>query len=220
MRRAMLGAAVLTVCAAGCVSEVPTGDMRASWTIGLDEPSLSSCEAAGIDAIQVDLTSEKHDVSEVTSCPSGQRTFRQLPVTRYTVTLMGLDETGCPVYEGSVGGVTPADEGLPEEVPVVLERLPASGTVSVTWRFEDGLMCGAHGVEDVTVTILSDDVEQARVDVGCDEGQYEMLAVPVGSVDVSIEATSPDGALCHVRTNLDLAPCGTVDVLAVLEPCD
>jgi hypothetical protein len=46
-----------------------------------------------------------------------------------------------------------------------------------------------------------------------------MLAVPAGSVDVMLQASQGDAELCHVETNLTLAPCGELDILAVLDPC-
>ncbi len=220
MNRAWLCVVVLACAVTGCMAENPSGDLRAVWSIGLDEPTSASCDEAGIASVELAVRSGQHDVTEISSCQSGQRTFRQLPVASYTVTISGLDGNDCPIYEGSATNVTPGDPGLPEDVTIALERLPTEGTVSVEWMFEDGRLCGTHGVDQVTVTLMSDDVEILTTFLDCEQGTFETLAVPSGAVDVSITATQNGTPLCHVETGLDLVPCGDLSVLAILEPCE
>jgi hypothetical protein len=211
---------MLAVCAiVGCVEETADGDMRTSWTIGLEEPGLSSCETAGIATVEISLASDEHDATESASCHAGSRTFRAIPVTSYEVTVSGLDASGCAIYGGSASGARPSRDGVPAEVEVVMQRLPAAGTVEVEWRFADGRMCGAHGVESVDLVVMSDDVEHVHSTLPCDEGQTQLVDVPAGSLDVRLEAEDAEGLLCHVENDVDLAPCGVVDVEAVLEPC-
>jgi hypothetical protein len=193
--------ASIAILAAGCVTDTDRGDMVVAWTIGLSEPTTEECSASMIDSIEIALESPSHDDEAGASCTAGERTFSSLPVDGYAVRVRGLDASGCVVYAGSLANAVPGRDE-PERVEVILGRQDPSGTLHVTWRFEDGMMCGAHGIEQVRLQVLSDDAWVTDTEI-----------------ELRILAYEGPAELCYVATGLDLAPCDTLDVEASLEPC-
>ena len=203
----------------GCDGNGSTGDLRIGWTVGLDDPTVTACEAASIESVLVSLAGPDHDFEETVSCASGERTFRDIPVEHYDVTVQGLDADGCRVYEGSEDGVVPVGGAEPGQATVIMQAVAPSGSLDLEWAFEDGGLCGVHGVTEVDLLLLSDDVTVAEETLSCDLGAFVAADVPAGSIDVSVTAVGTGGTYCWVGTDLTLAPCSTLPVQALLEIC-
>ncbi len=203
----------------GCDLATSRGDLSVSWSIGLDVPSVTECEAASIESVLLILDGERHDFEESVSCASGERTLRDIPSERYAVAVQGLDSEGCPVYEGVVDGVFPDSGTDPAGVSIVMERVVPSGNLDLEWAFDDGRLCGGHGVDDVDLLVLSDDVTVVSETLPCDQGGYEILDIPAGSIDVRITATGTEQSFCWVDTDLVLQPCSDLSVAAFLDTC-
>jgi len=213
-------ALTLFVLVTGCVADEQDGNMRVSWTIGLSDPSITECEAAGIETLVISLDSDGKTIEEEASCPSGTRTFSGIPANRYRIDVQGFDESGCTVYAGSSDGrIRPSTDGAPRPADVRLEPTGSVGEVNVSWRFEDGRLCGAHEVGSVEVTILSGDETQVEKTVDCEDGVYFTSTIPAGSVDIRVEATSGEIILCDQQTDLDLDPCSSIEWEAELSEC-
>jgi len=214
-RAMLLPALVLS----GCFAQTERGDLTVSWTIGLDQPTASQCESAGIETISMRVAGTGWTDEVETGCPAGERFFSAVPVGEYSVTLRGLDAGGCAVYGGSLSGVHVASGSEPADAAVILESVTPSGSMMITWRFEDGMMCGAHGIEEVHVQILSDDATVYESDLPCDDGLVDLEEVPAGSIDLMVSAFEGPMEMCYVETNLDLLPCDDLSVDASLSPC-
>jgi hypothetical protein len=218
MRRSLVLAAVVALGLVGCMRDVERGDLAVSWTIGLDRPTEAECESAGIDRVSVSLASSTHDAREEVDCSDGSALFEDIPVAGYAVRVRGLDASGCTVYGGDRAEALPGAQET-GEVDVILGRLEPAGAILVGWRFEDGMMCGAHAVEQVRIQVLSDDEWVADTYVPCDAGAAELPDVPAGSIDLKLSAFEGPAELCYLVTDLPLAPCDTVSVDASLVPC-
>jgi hypothetical protein len=212
-------AALALLAAQGCTAQTRTGDLKVSWTIGLDEPSIDQCSAAGIESILITLDGEEHDELEDATCATGERTFHGLPVMGYTVRVQGMDREGCAVYEGRLANAVPSEEEDPAEIDVIMQRVTPGGSVTITWRFLDGMMCGAHGIEVVHLELLSEDAMVLETDLSCHDGRVVVSDVPAGSVDLRLSALEGAMEMCYVATNLELVPCDALEVEASLEPC-
>lgn len=203
----------------GCDEDTATGDLQVAWTIGLDDPTTMECTDKGIALITVSLTSSQHDEEREVACDDGSVTFQNIPKVTYSVSVVGEDDTGCPIYSGETSGARPSEEAEPEVASVTLQHLEPSGTLQIGWVFEDGGLCGANDVDEVDITVLANDVEIVNESVPCNDGIMELNPVEAGSIDVRLEAQSGETTLCYVQTNMTLDPCATLDVDAVLAPC-
>ncbi len=220
MSRAAATLAALSVLAAqGCVAETRSGDLTVSWTIGLDAPSSDQCTEAGIESILITVASNAFDDAEETACTDGRWTFRGLPVSNYTVRVQGLDASGCAVYQGTLSDVVPSMDEDDPGTEIIMQRVTPGGSVELSWRFEDGMMCGAHGVEQVHLQLLSDDSMVLEDDFSCDAGMVQVAEVPAGSIDLRLSGLEGAVEMCYVATNLALEPCDVLSVEASLEPC-
>lgn len=218
-RAAAMLAALVLLGTQGCMAETRSGDLTVSWTIGLDEPSEDQCTGAGIESILVSVSSPAFDDAEETTCTEGSWTFHGLPVSSYTVRVRGVDGTGCAVYQGTIGDVVPSMEEDAGQTEIIMQRVTPGGSVAIAWRFEDGMMCGAHGIERVHLELLSNDSMILEDDLACDSGLVEVTDVPAGSVDLRLSGLEGGIEMCYVATNLDLEPCDTLSVDASLQPC-
>jgi hypothetical protein len=218
-RAAATLAALVLLGTQGCMAETRSGDLTVSWTIGLDDPTEEQCTDAGIESILVTVTSSEFSDAEETTCTEGRRTLHALPVSSYTVRVQGMDAAGCAVYQGTLADVVPSlEEDLPD-TEVIMQRVTPGGSVAITWRFDDGMVCGAHGIERVHLQLLSDDSMILEDDFPCDSGMLEVTDVPAGSIDLRLSGLEGAMEQCYVATNLDLEPCDTLAVEASLSPC-
>ena len=218
-RAAATLAALALLGTSGCMAETRSGDLTVAWTIGLDEPSEDQCTEAGIESILITVASSEFDDSDRSTCSEGQLSFHGLPVSSYTVRVQGMDEAGCAVYQGTLADIVPTmDEEIPE-TEIIMQRVTPGGSVAIAWWFEDGMVCGAHGVEQVHLQLLSEDSMVLEDDFACDAGMVEVTDVPAGSIDLRLSGLEGPMELCYVATNLVLLPCDTLAVEAELEPC-
>jgi len=211
--------ALVFLCAQGCVVETRSGDLTVAWTIGLDEPSEDQCTEAGIESILISVASSTFDDSEEVTCTEGRWTFHSLPVSNYTVRVQGMDAAGCAVYQGTLADIVQSTDEDHAETGIIMQRATPGGSVAISWRFEDGMVCGAHGVEQVHLQLLSNDTMILDDDFACDAGMIEVTDVPAGSIDLRLSGLEGPLELCYVATNLALEPCDTLSVEASLEPC-
>jgi hypothetical protein len=218
-RAAATLAALVLLGTQGCMAETRSGDLTVSWTIGLDDPTEDQCTGAGIESILVSVTSSEFTDSEETTCTDGRRTLHGLPVSNYTVRVQGMDAAGCAVYQGTLADVVPTTDEDHPETEIIMQRVTPGGSVAISWRFEDGMVCGAHGVEEVHLQLLSDDAMVLEDDFACDAGMVEVTDVPAGSIDLRLSGLEGPVEQCYVATNLALEPCDLLSVEALLEPC-
>ena len=183
-------AACLACAGLGCgepVEPVGPGQLELAWQI-----LPRGCQVAGVTQVRAALEGGAgvEPLERVFACEDGAGLLEQLEPARYQVTLEGLDAGGAATFEAPSREVTVRGEqrNAPTE-PFRLSARPAA--VVVGWRFDDGRVCGAHGVGRVRVTLFDEgDFEVAREGFACDEGAGLLEDVPAGTYQVLAEAAS------------------------------
>ncbi len=134
----------------GCGGEdsARPGVLDVSWTIG-----GSTCGASGVSSVRVSLFDANGLYStENSACQLGQVTIPDVPGGNYTVQVDGFRAASdLPTYTGFVSGIN-VREGTVTIAPRV-EMAEMPGGMDVTWRFQDGELCGFAGVDTVIINI-------------------------------------------------------------------
>jgi hypothetical protein len=146
----ILCGAVFLLFSGGCGSgSAPSpGMMEVSWVIG-----GSSCVDAAVSEIQVSLYTGGLVYTTVGApCQSGSVTIPNLPEGVYAVQVDGYrGATTFPTYTGVVDGIAVRAGAITVAPKVELAEKP--GGLDVTWKFENGELCGANGVDQVALTV-------------------------------------------------------------------
>ncbi|MBX2799872.1 MAG: hypothetical protein KTR31_19490 [Myxococcales bacterium] len=186
--------------ATGCIIQTPNpivedtfGTLDVSWQVG-----ASGCDDAGITEVELAIGNERSTFP----CNAGQGTF-ELASGIYEVAALGLDADGFARYEGSVDEVQVFD-GQATSAPTI--RLQArNATLDVTWRFDNGELCGPNGVDMIDIALFRDNRIEVSLLTECGDGVETLLDVPAGVYDVSLLANDPSGtALFSGDASVDL----------------
>ena len=178
----------------GCVvrtEEEPDvdGSIEVGWEVG-----AAGCEAAGVETVTVTVDEQTSSFA----CADGVGSVDVAP-GQYLVTLEGLDADGHPRYGGE-GSVSVGPGEVVTLPTVVLSALPAS--LTVTWYFENGRLCGSNGVEEVDLRVFEDDYLVDEVTAGCDDGAATIASLPAGTYDVGLYARDADGVVTFSATEV------------------
>jgi hypothetical protein len=159
----------------GCFGSAdPPGSLKVSWQIGL------SGGCGTIEKIDVELAGTTIKRTDLPCTPSSL-IITDVIAGAYTVKVTGLVK-GTPTFEGSAAAdVRPSTQ---TEVNVELRIRPAS--MQLEWRFEDGRMCRALGVEQVRLVGSSSTTGAQLVDqtMACDLGIIELSSVTPDTYDI------------------------------------
>lgn len=195
MRRLGLGSSLLLgLLVVGCGSD--PGSIAVSWRIGLS----GSCDEAGITTIRITLEEEGGSILGPfeAGCEAGEdgSTFKIADVDEgsYTIKLQGLNSDGGITYTGESTGRTSVSAGktsTPQPVPLS----PAPASMTIQWRFNDGLGCPAQdgAPDEVVVILFKDDSEEANISEDC---VTSLVVIPdLGrSENYDIQVTAVNGA--------------------------
>jgi hypothetical protein len=217
MKKTPFFACIAILLLAGCEKEVEVVDLTVGWTIGLESPDSDMCSRAGIKDIHVSLHSPGDEYERYGTCTTGVVSFENIPRTGYEIEVSGLNDDGCPVYYGS--SHVPSSDVILGYETLRLESLPSTGTVSIGWWFSDGRFCSYHDVDDVRIIIFKDDIEVINYEVACEDGLYTIEEALTGRYSIRLEAEAGEGFLCREYHDLELQPCGLIDVQDAFEPC-
>jgi hypothetical protein len=182
----------------GCVvhtepePELEDGTVVVAWQVG-----AAGCEAAGVETVEVAVGDE---ASGSFACADEQATL-EVPPGRYDLFLDGVDAQGAIRYGGD-GSVTVGSGQSVNADTVVLGALPAD--LTVTWYFENGRLCSANGVSEVTITVFQDDYPVDTVVAPCDEGSAALDPLVAGTYDVSLLANDGAGGAFSGTETVDL----------------
>lgn len=173
----------LFVLSAGCgesVGPVPNGRLSLSW-----EVSPQGCADSGVGRVQIRLESGERTDTQTYPCEKGQATVDGLRPAQYVVDVAGIDEEGRERYTGGGERVTIQGGDLTEGPHV---RLTAkSGGLTVSWRFENGRLCGSMEIGKVELVVYdSDDYQIREKKVECSSGEALLEDLPPGEVLVEV----------------------------------
>ncbi|MCB9684671.1 MAG: hypothetical protein H6735_06530 [Alphaproteobacteria bacterium] len=156
------------------------GTIELSWTVG-----AAGCEAAGVADIEVQVGQQ----TQTFACAAGEATISAAP-GRYDIDAIGLDADGAERYSGSTSVSVISDET--SSAHVVLSALPAA--LRLTWFFENGRLCSANGVSDISATLFDDqDFLIDEQDVDCDAGELEFAELMPGTYAAVLVAHDGSG---------------------------
>src|SRR5690554_900960 len=163
----MTGTMLLSAGALSCGEQVePFGEgaLELSW-----EVSPMGCAASEVDLVEVELANERRSYLEQYSCTRGSASIEGLAPGSYELTLSSYDAGGAATFESAARAVTIRPERVERVTPVALSARPAE--LEVSWRFDNGRVCGANGVERIEVAVYdSAFYEMTRRDFVCNRG--------------------------------------------------
>jgi len=154
--------------------EAQYGEIDFSWQIG-----TSGCTTAGVETVEVDLGDE----SALFDCVSGGGSMT-VPAGLYDVEMTGFDSVGVARYSGSYEDVQVSGDDFATVPTVVLGALPA--TMTVTWFFENGRLCGSNDVSELDIIVFDNDFILEVFTTECDDGIEQVGPVLSGSYTIQI----------------------------------
>lgn len=194
-----------------CGEEVePLGDASVRALFSL---APGGCEEAGVAHVSLELDGQEIDRVE---CAVGALRVGGIAPGRYRVALVGVDASGVATHGAQLGEVTLRGDLLSTLDAARLTALPARASAS--WRFWDGSVCGALGVESVEASVFDAlGWEYATVTLPCDAGSGEVGEVPAGAHVVWVHAVGADGARYEGVADVVLKRGGESTAQVVLE---
>lgn len=215
---AVLGLVGLVGCGEPILAPGP-GQLVVPW-----EVLPTGCQEAGLEVVRLLLWSRAEATQAALGAPAsyvveapcerGVIAIEAVDYGAYTLKLEGLSPELEPLFIAQPSEVVVIQpEATRQLEPQVLEPKPA--TLDVIWRFEDGALCGAHGVERVEVmlfdqagyvlsaTTRSCALGRARFE-GLKAGEYSALVRADegqmgGMVEVSLEVAKRAGVEVMLR---------------------
>ena len=208
-----------TPLAAGCGEDPEpegSGELSLSWRV-----LPTGCEGAGVEAIRVVLASQVHGtITESFACQALSATMREVPSGRYYASVSGLDASGRAIFKAPDHGEVVVRSGAQERIEEVLELSAAPGTLRAAWRFEDGRVCGAHGVDSIRVAIFDEsDSFVNESTLSCDVGEARLAELPAGTYTVWAVAEGHSGEFSGVTTaSIERADASMAELMLSLMP--
>jgi hypothetical protein len=199
-RRILLGVG-LAVSLSGCGEDVePLGDgsLALSWQI-----SPHGCESAGVEEVEVRLENAHRNYDERFACEAGQAELTQLAPANYKLSIVGIDVNGLATFGADTEKVEVRAEERVDAPHVRLSARPAS--LEVSWRFDNGKVCGANGVAEVEVALFDEAFyELDRQTFSCDAGVGQLEDIVAGEYLVEAVAESEDGGVYEGMSDVTL----------------
>lgn len=209
--RATWGLVGLALVGCGSAEPLGAGSIELSW-----EVAPRGCGEAGIEAVEARVSGPE-GVVERFDCASGSADLRGLEPGIYDVELVGLDALGTPIFGASERTVTVDADRDTDLGTLRLTARPS--TLQVGWRFADGRVCGANGVDTVALAVFdAHDYEIARTSFDCDAGEGEIPEVMAGAYLIEAVAYGEDGATHQGEVTLKAGRGVVVVSEVVLEP--
>ena len=198
--------AILMTTALGMQACGPAVEPLGEGTLSLTWEVLpGGCEDEGVERIEVSFEPARGaNPAHVFDCDQQAATI-DLIAGQYTLESRGLDARGRAVVEATPREVSVRD-GYVTRLEAIVELTAIPGSVEVEWQFEDGRVCGAHGVSQVELTVFDDaSFQVARERFSCNDGAGVIDGLPQQSYLVLGRAIGSGG---DVSTNFE----GVVEV--------
>jgi len=203
----------------GCGNAVePPADaeMRLSWQIG-----PQGCGGTGVETVVARLEFDAGTRTAEFDCDAGRGTVAELRPANYELQLRGIDSEGDATYAAEPRTLTLRGGDVTELPKLRLTALP--GSVELTWKFRDGRVCGANGVDEVRAALFDpDNFLVAERTSACPLGRLRIEDVPPGDYLAEIRAEGDAalfGGVDPVRLDPGKSAAGQI-VLEVLRASD
>jgi hypothetical protein len=160
------------------------GELEVSWRVG-----TSTCTDAGVHTIGATLDGQEEET--LFPCSDGSGILPRLEPGNYELQLVGRDADGIPRFASTPEKVR-VDSGVSDTLPtMLLGALPAS--ITTTWYFDNGRMCGHNGVDTVEITLFDDDYLVTTEPADCAEGLFELTDVRAGGYQINVMGRDSEG---------------------------
>jgi hypothetical protein len=182
---------LFATCFAGCggtTESLPPGNISISWLMG-----SSGCQLLDIETVVISLESSDSakNFSETAACDAGSSELEDIEPGSYSLILTGHDAEETTRFQGDAGQIEVRSGGTITVPTVQLSALPS--TISVTWYFENGRMCGHNEIETVDITLFDNEHLLSTEVSPCADGIYILENILSGDYVVDILARDVDG---------------------------
>ncbi|MFW5967831.1 MAG: hypothetical protein ACOCV2_09950 [Persicimonas sp.] len=197
---------------AGCGEDVePLGDgsLELTW-----EVAPRGCEDAGVEQIEARVTHGQRSYDERFACADGKGRVDEVEAGKYDVQLVGLDADEKETFISDKQRVVVNAEKTSDAPKTRLTAKPVD--LEVSWRFDDGRVCGSKGVEKVEVAVYDPAYyELGRAEFACDAGRGTIDDLIAGEYTVEVSAEGDDEAVFHglEKTTVKRGETGEVEVV-------
>lgn len=180
---------LILLASTGCgdpVDALGDGSLSLEWQV-----SPLGCDQAGVQDVQVNLYNAYRSYEERFYCADSSAIISGIEAGTYELEVTGNDRQGQAIFSIKPRKVTVSAEKLNTTNPLLLSAKPAE--VEVVWGFENGLVCGGNGVEELEVAFYDElSFEHHRSRVLCDVGSATVGGLVSG--DYFIEVSSVGGS--------------------------
>lgn len=183
------------------------GELELTWQV-----SPRGCADANVTSVEVTAAGPETR-TEIYECARGEARLMDLTAGTYTVTVEGLDAQGVARFTSPDTRVTVHPDLTASNPHARLVAKPAEAHVA--WRFEDGRVCGAHGVESLSIAAFDKfDYEVAVVEARCDEAGAVIADILAGTYLIQVSGRGNDGLWLGQSTiALERGEAASVDVV-------
>jgi hypothetical protein len=180
---------VLAAFSASCaddVSPLGQGEIALTWQI-----SPRGCADANVTNVVVGVRGPETR-TEIFECDRGEAMLFDLTAGTYAVSIEGIDEDGIARFTSADSRVTVHPELTTPNSHTRLVAKPSEAVVS--WRFEDGRVCGAHGLTQMNISAFDKfDYQVATVDADCNQASTALSEVFAGTYLIQVTGVGDDG---------------------------
>jgi len=196
----------------GSTTELPgDGIVEVNWIVG-----SSGCELAGVSDVLLELGTYSNTVP----CDNGT-TRIQIMAGDYELTVTGLDPEGVARFQATEDLVSVFEGDTTVLQTLRLSALPA--TLTLFWKFENGSLCGANGVDNIDVALFTNEqlVAPFPLVVECASGEATFEDIASGAYVVSLLGLDEaDQATFEARKEIELFRGETLEEELELLPLD
>ena len=202
----------------GDIEAIPSGSVETTW-----ELRPAGCRSADVDSVEVWLTPEGRGPTDPIraerSCQTGTLVANGIEPGRYQLRLFGVGADGHVPFAAAPQKVTIFPDETVRAPHALLTARPAS--LQTTWRFKNGRLCGANGVDRVTVSVYGPEGDIIRSeDFACTQGKALVQHIQPGRHRVEVIAQTGEPTRWAGTSEVRFQPARTAGFEAVLESVD
>ncbi len=184
--RSLLILAAFCASCADDVSPLGQGEIALTWQI-----SPRGCADANITNVIVGIRGPETR-TEIFECEKHEAQVYDLTAGTYSISIEGIDEAGVARFTSPDSRITVHPELTTPNPHTRLVAKPSEAVVS--WRFEDGRVCGAHGLNRLNISAFDKfDYQVATIDADCNDAKEALSDVFAGTYLIQVTGVGDDG---------------------------
>lgn len=166
----------------------PPGVLSLGWRV-----SPLGCSESGVTTIELRLDGPEA-ITDIYTCDDQRAVIDPIEPGAYNLTLTGRDSNGKAIFESAPDTAVGISPGKVTEVEPL--RLTArTGTLYLSWYFENGRLCSHNGVDKVTIGLYDlDAFAIGETSATCSDAEAVIEGVKSGEYLIEAIGSGPDGA--------------------------